>query len=483
MTLQQCIASTVVAALTVTGCSDLPAPTAPGPIRHSISTDLSRPESGRYVVLFTAERIPPDFPERVAALNGSVETSLDSIGVAAVSGLTDGAAAELATAPDVRAVEADRVTGISGEQVEAADTAADLAPSPSLASLEGSPSPTSAPFYPRQWNMRAVFADQAWAAGHTGSREVVVAILDAGIDYLHPDLVGLVDVARSKSFVPEEDAEVAARFPGRLPISDLNYHGTAVASIIASNGKVVAGINQHVTLLAVKIWNRSLVGPASRFLAGLVYAPDQGADVINVSGDYTRDRSDSGGVGAAFNRAANYVFRRGALLVSVAGNDTTDLDHDGDRVRFPCQSPHAICASGTGPAGADGINGPWHDVDARAPYSAHGRSAIDVAAPSGAGEVGQFRRVWVPCTTTPTETTPAPACRAHQPVAQASGTSFAAPHVAGLAALLVAQLGHGNPALIRARILQAADDLGEPGTDPYYGKGRISVARALGLIN
>src|SRR5438067_10638652 len=58
-----------------------------------------------------------------------------------------------------------------------------------------------------------------------------------------------------------------------------------------------------------------------------------------------------------------------------------------------------------------------------------------------------------------------------------------APHVAGLAALLVAQLGHGNPALIRARILQSADDLGDPGVDPYYGKGRINVARALGLIN
>ncbi len=60
------------------------------------------------------------------------------------------------------------------------------------------------------------------------------------------------------------------------------------------------------------------------------------------------------------------------------------------------------------------------------------------------------------------------------------GTSFAAPHVAGLAALLVAQLGQGNPALIRARILQSADDLGEPGTDPYYGKGRINVARGTG---
>ncbi len=477
------LALVAVAAVTLESCSDQDAPLQPATGEMIAANATSTSQAERRVVVFVAERVPADFPQRVAALGGSVETSLDSIGVAAVVGLTDTAAAQLATAPDVKAVEPDAVVGISGEQVEAAETAADLASSMALASPETSTSPMSAPFYPRQWNMRAIFADQAWAAGQTGSRGVVVAVLDAGIDYLHPDLVGLVDLVRSKSFVPEEDAEVAARFPGRLAISDLNYHGTAVASIIASNGKVVAGINQNVTLLAVKIWNRSLVGPASRLLAGLVYAADQGADVINVSGEYRRDKSDSVGVAAAFNRAANYAFRKGALLVSAAGNDTTDLDHDGDRVRFPCQSPHAICASGTGPAGADGINGPWHDVDARAPYSAYGRSAIDVAAPSGAGEVGQFRRVWVPCTTTPTESTPAPACRAHQPVAQASGTSFAAPHVAGLAALLVAQLGHGNPALIRERILQSADDLGEPGTDPYYGKGRINVARALGVIN
>src|SRR4029077_6993075 len=475
------LAVVAVAALTLESCGDQGPPIQPAMRGMIAATLTSTGQGGRHLVVFATERVPADFAERVADLGGSVETSLDSIGVAAVTGLSDAAAAALSAAPDVRAVEPDPIIGISGEQVEAADTA-DLASSSALVSLEASPSPTSAPFYPRQWNMRAVFADQAWAAGQSGARHVVVAILDAGIDYLHPDLVGLVDLARSKSFVPEEDAEVAVRFPGRLPISDLNYHGTAVASIIASNGKVVAGISQHVTLLAVKIWNRSLVGPASRFLAGLVYAADQGADVINVSGDYTRDKSDSGGVGAAFNRAANYAFRRGALLVSVAGNDTTDPDHDGDRVSFPWQSPHAICASGTGPAGADGINGPWHDLDARAPYSAYGRSAIDVAAPSGAGEVGQFRRVWVPCTTPPTETTPAPACRARQPVAQASGTSFAAPHVAGLAALLVARLGHGNPALIRARTFQSADDLGEPGTDPYYGKGRINVARAIGLI-
>ena len=61
------------------------------------------------------------------------------------------------------------------------------------------------------------------------------------------------------------------------------------------------------------------------------------------------------------------------------------------------------------------------------------------------------------------------------------GTSQASPHVAGLAALLIAQMGRGNPAAIKSAILNSADDLGLPGVDPYYGRGRINVARALGL--
>jgi subtilisin family serine protease len=459
--------------LCLQGCQDHVAPTAAstGEVAASLTANGA---GGRHLVVFAAERVPADFPARIASLGGTIEASLDAIGVAEVTGLSDAAAALLAEGPDVRAVESDPLARSPDESGD--DEAAEQL----FASADATAAPTTAQFYARQWNLRAVSAPQAWAAGFLGSRDVVVAILDTGIDYLHPDLVGLVDLERSTSFVPED--VIPARYPGRLPISDLHYHGTAVASVIASNATVLAGVNRYVTLLAVKIADSTFQTNAGRLITGIVYAADQGADVINVSNGSQRDKSANPGVVAGFERAANYAFRKGALVVSVPFNDAADLDHDGDIVRFPCQSAHVICAAATGPTGAAGVNGPWENVDAHAPYSAFGRSSVDVAAPGGAGEVGQFRRMWVPCTRTRTATTGAPACRAGQPIAQPVGTSFAAPHVAGLAALLVAQLGHGNPALIRARILQSADDLGDPGVDPYYGRGRINIARALGLI-
>lgn len=483
-----CLALAALTTLSLQSCADERAPTALASDGTLAASEAPADQAGRYLVVFGAERVPADFAERVSKLGGGVEASLDRIGVAAVTGLTEAAAAELAADEGIRVVEPDAVVTVSGADAESAEDVVEETSGEPLAPADATASPTAAQFYARQWNMRAVFAHDAWAAGHLGSRDVVVAILDTGIDYLHPDLVGLVDLEHSKSFVPREEQDVPAIFPDRLPFSDLFWHGTAVASIVASNAKVVAGVNRYVRLLAVKVTRTPQDALFGRLLAGIVYAADQGADVINISNALDADKSESPGIVAAMERAVNYAFRKGALVVAGgAGNDAADLDHNGDhngdRVRLPCEAANAICTAATGPTGAASVNGPWENVDERAPYSGFGRSAVTVAAPGGAGEPGQFRRVWVPCTTTPTGTAGPPACRRREALAQAQGNSFAGPHVAGLAALLVAKHGKGNPALIRARILQSADDLGEPGTDPYYGKGRINVARALGVID
>src|SRR5216110_3872416 len=129
-------------------------------------------------------------------------------------------------------------------------------------------------------------------------------------------------------------------------------------------------ISRPTVCLFVKVADSTNNHTVGRLISGIVYAADQGADVINLSRGSERHKSQSPGFVAAFERAVNYAFRKGALVVSVAFNDAADLDHDGDIVRMPCEAANAICAAATWPTGAAGVNGPWENVDARALYSA-----------------------------------------------------------------------------------------------------------------
>src|SRR5690242_8249023 len=259
------VALAAVVALTLQGCHDQSTPAA-GILAASLTP---ADPAGRHLVVFTAERVPADFGARVSNVGGAIEASLDNIGVAAVTGLSETGAAQLAAAADVRAVEPDPLTPQQDDQTTDALTD-DAAAVPADATA----SPTAAQFYARQWNLRAVSAPAAWAAGFLGSRDVVVAILDTGIDYTNPDLAGLVDLDRSISLVPED---VTRHYPGRLPFSDLFWHGTAVASAVASNASVLAGVNRYVTLLAVKVADSTNTHTAGRIISGIVYAADHGA--------------------------------------------------------------------------------------------------------------------------------------------------------------------------------------------------------------
>lgn len=410
----------------------------------------------KYLVLFKNEGIPADFANQVAALGGSVIRAHES-GIASVSGLTLETAATLARDSAIADVQADE--GI------ALDTA--FQPGSITA-------PDTASYYPRQWHLRVIGADTAWAAGRLGSPDVTVAVLDTGIDYTHPDLAGRVDLSRSVSFVPSDDALVASLFPGRHPVTDLYYHGTHVASTISSNALYAAGVTSRTTLIGVKVLDRFGSGDFDAIFNGMLWAADHDADVINLSIQAWGGKNGSGRFIGYVNRVFNYAYRKGAVIVTIAGNQNRDLDHDGNNWQGLCTVPNVVCVSATGPTASAGVNGPWLVVDARAFYSNYGRSAISVAAPGGTVP----GLVWGSCSTTSLYVT---ACQSSILAVPAGGTSQAAPHVAGLAALLVEDIGRNNPAQVRARLEAGADDLGEPGTDPVYGKGRINIPRTLGL--
>ena len=172
------------------------------------------------------------------------------------------------------------------------------------------------------------------------------------------------------------------------------------------------------------------------------------------------------------NRAFGYANSAGMTIVVAAGNGSLNLDKDGNQYKMSCSTPHRICVSATGPASSNNpYFGPWYDIDNFAPYSNFGRSAVDVAAPGGTNAG------YIPGSCSQTSLA-IPGCRLGPSLVAGTGTSFSAPLVSGLAALMVEQYRR-NSARVRARILQSADDLGDSGKDPYYGSGRINIGKAI----
>jgi len=319
-----------------------------------------------------------------------------------------------------------------------------------------------------------------------------VAIVDTGIDYDHREIKGLVDLAASKSFSSlivgeagvEANVPVEPQLPGDQPFMDNHFHGTHVASTVASNNVSVAGVAPKATLIAVKVLN--FMGSASfeSVASGILHASGPAnADVINMSLGAEVDPNEEGvpALLKFMSRVIKQAEKDGAIVISAAGNSALDLDQ-GSIVATPCEQS-TICVSATGPLLQQNFDQP-------ATYTNFGITAIEVAAPGGNAtdndsEYQTEDLIIGACSRRASEAT-LNVCRANTDgvvyfYAFAAGTSMASPHVAGQAALIKSQ----NPTLsvkgLRARILNTADDVQAPGRDVYTNHGRINVARALGL--
>jgi subtilisin family serine protease len=238
-------------------------------------------------------------------------------------------------------------------------------------------------------------APEAWDT-FTGNGTVTVAVIDTGVDYTHPDLIGSVNGGY----------DFADNDPDPM---DEHFHGTHVAGTIGAhgnNGVGVTGVNWNVNILPVRVLDADGGGTLESVVNGIVFAGQQGARVANMSIGYY---GHSSLVEDAIRAAGNTLF------VAAAGNDTNNDDGEGME---PCtvNAPNVLCVAAT------------NQSDKLAWFSNYGRRTVDVAAPGvdvlSTVPGGEYDLL--------------------------SGTSMATPHVAGIAALALGL----NPSLTTEQLKQ-----------------------------
>lgn len=290
--------------------------------------------------------------------------------------------------------------------------------------IPGSPSGTS----------RAdIKATGAWDY-EKGSENVLVAVIDTGVDYTHPDLKNKV-ISKGKDFAYNDDDAF-----------DDYYHGTHVAGIIAAetnNNEGVAGIAWNCKILPIKIFTADGQAEYDWLIQALIYAADYEKNGLRVSIINMSLGGDESS--ATLEEALKYAYQKGIILIAATGNDSSS-------VLYPAAYDQYCLA-----VGASDYN------DRIASFSNYGPQ-VDVAAPG----------VWVLSTYPVFLTNPG-----RLPYAYATGTSMAAPHAAGLAALIKSRKPWLTPQEIMKIIKYSADDIETKGRDDYSGYGRINCEKAL----
>lgn len=289
-------------------------------------------------------------------------------------------------------------------------------------------------FYTNQWNLKAIDTENAWKQAEDASKEgVTVAVLDTGVKATHTDLAGRV----------LEGATFVDNAADNKTGNDDQGHGTFVSGIIAANAnneKGIAGVagKEDVTILPVKVMAKNGEGTANDIAEGIRYAIDQKVDVINMSlsGEYSE----------AIDTAVQEAAQAGIVVVAASGNGGGNADTNYPAALDNVLSIGSVSKSDQVYAGSN----TGETVDLVAP-------GVGVVSTSLAGDLGDETGYYTTGT----------------------GTSYAAPHVAAVAALYKAQHKDASANEVSEVLTKTATDLNTEGHDRETGYGKVNAAKAL----
>ncbi|WP_423801737.1 S8 family peptidase [Neobacillus sp. SAB-20_R2A] len=424
-----------------------------------ISKSSAAPVNKEYIVIFKDQsQLPAGYEKMIKDAGGKVTGKLDKLGAVEVSSTNTAFLDKVKKSSLVLDAGEENIVYPEGAAIqEAAEV--------------GGTSDTADLYEHLQWDIKQVTNNgESWnLPGGTGKpvsgEEIVVGVIDTGIDYNHPDLKA--NYIYGKSFVP-----------GYSNAMDENGHGTHVAGSIAGKGRVL-GVGPDLKVAAYRVFGPTGGAETSHIAEALMTAADDNVDVVNMSlggYDWFQDpeyvTKDVVADVRLFNRAIQYAIQKGVTVVGSAGNNGLDLSSPGQLSGDDKGATHRSPSSQTMIRVSAG--GAQKNL---AFYSNYGVGKIDVMAPGGDlgpnydPATGAGRENFYLCLST----IPGGG------YGYKAGTSMAAPKTAALAGVIIAKYGKDKltPAQVKHIIQSSAEDVFKPGYDEKAGFGLINAVNAL----
>jgi subtilisin family serine protease len=474
-----------------------------------------------YVVLYEDGASAAAARSAIGSLDGVIVEEITQIGLAKVRTSNDAFEAEVAEEAALAGAAPNRIIGFAEPALrEKVDDVEALIDAEGTTAAEDVAAAAAEPLAGLQWDMEMIDAtvDGSYAVD-TGNPDVLVGIIDTGIDASHPDIAPNFDAALSRNFTIDDPLidGTCASDPDGLCTDPANVdeagHGTHVSGTVAAalNGLGIAGIAPDVTLVNLRAGQDSGFFFLFETLAAYVYAADNGIDVVNMSYftdpwwancrdnplDTAVQQQEQATIIDASNLALNYAYNHGVTLIAAEGNEHTDMGNPtydaispdyppgtakvrnnitNDCLVIPTEGDHVISVSALGPSARKSY------------YSNYGLEQTVVSAPGGDrrdffgtpqyGTPGTRILSTYPEAVAIDDGLIGPTCNVLNPLAVVDtsgvgcavyvylqGTSMASPHAVGVAALIISAEGTGSgasfgmsPAKVEKRLVKTATD-------------------------